>query len=63
MDIFNVPEMHYKEVMRWVATKKTNDVEELVNLYMNEMINKFAVIVEEENPEEVVEIKEEPEVD
>lgn len=51
--------MHYKEVMRWVATKETNDVEELVNLYMNEMINKFPVIVEEE---EEVEIKEEPEV-
>jgi len=40
--------------MKWVASKKTNEVEELVNLYMNECVEKFhgkeetEVVIEEE---------------
>jgi len=68
MDIFNVGKENYKEVMRWVASKKTNDIEDLVTAYMNEMIDKFPVILEEENEKEVeikdeeVEVKPEEEV-
>lgn len=50
--------------MRWVTTKKTNDMEDLVNFYMNEMINKFpAEVVIEEVPEEEVVVEEVPVVE
>lgn len=48
MAIFHVAKENRKEVMRWVSSKETNDMEELVNLYMTEMIDKFPVIEEED---------------
>ena len=54
MDIFNVAKENRKEIMRWVTSKKTNDMEELVSLYMNEMIDKFPVIEEEDEEIEVI---------
>lgn len=54
MNIFNVDKKHYKELMKWVASKESNQIEDLVNLYMTECVQKFhgeketEVVIEEE---------------